>query len=157
MPSFQKFEYVVKDLRKLDIIEANAEAPPRSYRYVDDFFAIDSDVYTLSPSTDRNSLVLGLTKVQLRRTTKIRESVWLPNLVYLSSSYAKEPYVYLILGNTDEDYMHALVIPRDRGAPELKRTPLSWAEARAILQKKWEDVNPDASSGESVEEDSDGS
>ena len=84
-------------------------------------------------------LILRFNKAKLVRGSRPYEDVYLFNLAYLSSSYAKGSSVYIILGKTDEDQMHALVIPHNREAPELKTIPLTWAEAQAILQRKWED------------------
>lgn len=65
------------------------------------------------------------------------ERVGIPNLVHFSSSYAYRCQVFLILGRTDDEYLQALLIPNDDDAPELKTIPLTWANARAILDQKW--------------------
>ena len=89
-------------------------------------------------SSGETSLRLELTKPEPTRKDGAPESVWIPNLVHLSSSYAHRCQVFLILGATDEDYMHALLIPNNDDAAEIQRIPLTWAEARAILDQKWE-------------------
>ena len=127
----------MKDLREFAIVEGKAEATARSPRYLYRFLVIGSNQYRAL--TYDHSLALSLLEFGPRGLHKPVKATWLYNLAHLSASYADRSKIYLILGKTDDEHMHALVIPDNREAPELKRIPLTWAEARAILQRKWED------------------
>ena len=56
-------------------------------------------------------------------------------------------------GKTDGDCMHALMVPDDDRAPELKTISLSWTDARAVPDKKWEEDH--GSMNSCLDEDSD--
>lgn len=85
------------------------------------------------------SVGLRFTKPESTRRKIAINRVYLSDLVHSSSLYpTNRCRIFLILGETDNDYMHALMVPEEDGAPELKRIPLTWAEARAILDKMWE-------------------
>lgn len=99
--------------------------------------AIDGAIYGLVALAGY-SIGLRFTKPEPTRRKIAINSVYLLDLVHFSSLYANRYRIFLILGETDNDYMHALMVPEEDGAPELKRIPLTWAEARAILDKMWE-------------------
>ena len=68
--------------------------------------------------------------------------VEIPNLTHISSLYAFKFEAYLLLGRTDDEDMHVLIIPRKKSRkkypPELKTIHLTWADAKRILNEKWE-------------------
>lgn len=99
--------------------------------------AVDGAFYTAYISRE-NSLVLALAKPEPTERDGAPESVYLPDLVHFSSSFASRCKVFLLLGKTDEENMHALLIRDNDNAPEIKTIPLTWARARAILDQKWE-------------------
>ena len=100
--------------------------------------AIDGTLYWLG--CDRaNSVFLSSTKFEPTRRKLATNIVSLGYLVHFSSLYANRCRIFLILGETDNDDMHVLMVPEEDGAPEMKTIPLTWAEARAILDRKWED------------------
>ena len=121
------------------IIEDKIETSPTSCRYTESVFATDGSFYKLDDHVEY-SIGLELFKPKPKRSEiAMKRSVQLENLVHFSSSYGKRCWRFLILGKTDKDYMQALIIPENDCAPELKSIPLTWSEARAILDKKWED------------------
>ena len=135
----------MKDLREFAIVEGKAEAAAKSPRYLHSPLVIGSNHYRVLIYD--HSLELRLRKFGPRGWHKPVKRACLYNLAYLSSSYANRSKIYLILGNTDDEHMHVLVIPDNREAPELKTIPLTWAAARAILQRKWEDQYGSVGSG----------
>lgn len=102
-----------------------------------DCLAVDGAFYTTYQS-EANSLELSLTKPEPTEMDGAPEYVELRNLVHFSSSHAYRCQVFLLFGATDDDDMRALMIPNNDDAAEMKRIPLSWAKARAILDQKWE-------------------
>lgn len=132
------FAYIRDSQTNYQIIEQDIEVSPTSHRYIEQFLAIDGTFYELERSFT-NSIYLLSTKTEPPRRNVARKKVWLDNLVHFSFSNGNYCRLFLILGKTDNDYMHALMVPEDDGAPELKTIPLTWAEARAILDRYWED------------------
>lgn len=132
-------------------IQQNIELPSASPRCTERFLAIDGTFYELTKISTVNSFSLNSTKAEPARRNVATNRVWLGNLVNFSSLPTGKCRLFLILGKTDNDHMHALMVPEDDGAPELKTIPLTWAEARAILDEMWEgfwgsvdsDVDPD--------------
>ena len=118
------------------IIDHDIEASPKSYRYIGKILAIDGAFYQLFV-TAQCSILLSLSKPERTRWGVAKSEVYL-NLVYFSSLYANRGREFLILGKTDEEQMQVLLVPDDNYAPELRSVPLTWAEARAILDRKWE-------------------
>ena len=130
------FAYITA-LKIHQIIDHDFEASPKSYRYIEGILAIDGAFYQLFVTVE-GSILLQLSKPEPTRWSVAKSKVHLRDLVYCSSLYADRARVFLILGKTDEEQMHVLVVPENDCAPELKSVPLTWAEARAILDRKWE-------------------
>lgn len=132
------FAYVRSVRNTYQVIQQNIEFSPTSYRYIETYLAADGTFYELVYFS-ANSVALSCTKTEPTRGDVAPKSVSLYDLVHFSSLYADRCRIFLILGKTDDDYMHALIVPDDDRAPELKTMPLTWAEARAILDRKWKD------------------
>ena len=113
------------------------EVSPKPYRYIEEILANDGAFYQLY-DYGSDSIGLSLSKPEPTKRVIARHSVDLPDLVFLSSLYSDRARKFLVLGKTDEDQMHVLLVPDNDCAPELKSVPLTWAEARAILDEKWE-------------------
>ena len=126
-----------RDDPRWQIIKNDIESTSKSYRYMQHYLALDGAFYTTYIS-GANSLQLKLTKPEPTEKDGALEHVILRNQVHFSSSYAYTCQVFLLLGATDEDDMHALLIPNNDDAAEIQRIPLTWAKARAILDQKWE-------------------
>ena len=108
---------------------------PSTCRYLEDVLVVDGAFY--HTHRDMGSITLGLTKPMPVRGLQQR-NVRLDDLVQFTALHPQSGQVFLVLGKTDKDYMHALVIPHRNYAPELKEIPLSWADVRALLERKWE-------------------
>ena len=74
-----------------------------------------------------------------QRRARPRGSVSLPNLVAVSASSYGSRHSYLLLGETDDVKLRSLIVPRDDQPPEIKTLAISWAEARDMLDRKWEE------------------
>ena len=119
------------------IIDHDIEASPKSYRYIKEILAIDGAFYQLYRYGD-DTIGLSLSKHEPTRWGVAKNNVYLPDLVYYSPLYAHRVREFLLLGKTDEEQMQVLLVPDDDRPPELKSVPLTWAEARTILDRKWE-------------------
>lgn len=120
------------------IIQQNIEFSPAPHRHIEQYLIVDDTLYELRYSS-ANSVFLSCTKTEPTREDVATKKVGIKDLVHFSSLYTDRCRIFLILGKTDDDYMHALIVPDDDRAPELKTIPLTWAEARAILDRKWKD------------------
>ena len=136
-------------MRKWGVIKDNIDVSSTSNRYIQRFLAVDGSLYELRCLGYSVALILHKSESSRRgvaddstRRRVADDSVALRNLVYLSSSYTWPYEAFLLLGNTDEDYMHVLLVPGidNDCAPEVKEIPLTWAEARAILDRNWKDT-----------------
>ncbi len=66
----------------------------------------------------------------------------LSNLVTMSQLYAAGDELYLLLGKNDDERMRLLLIPSfsvDKHPAEIKPIPLTWREARAELNRLWDE------------------
>ena len=137
------FAYIVGRTRpgetRFQVVKDSLEASTKPLRYTKRYLATDGALYKLE-FDDSYTVQLSLYKSGFTKRTVAEHRVCLPNLTHLSSHYANASKIFLILGKTDNDYMHILVIPYNDRAPELKTISLTWAEARAILNRKWEEV-----------------
>lgn len=115
------------------IIKDNVKVSSISYRYMQRSLVVDGALYKLNVDGCSIHLELALPWPEFFSTGT------LPNLVSLSSSYVDRCKAFLLLGQTDEDEMRILFIPENGCVPEVKTIPLTWAEARAILDRKRED------------------
>lgn len=141
------YAYISIGRRNHQIILQDIEVSLTSQRYIARCLAVDGTFYKLVHSTN-NSSSLSSAKAEPTRRDVATKRVWLDNLVQFLPSNGNNCRLFLILGKTDNEYMHALMVPYDHGAPELKTIPLTWAEARAILDRKWEDKYGSAELGQ---------
>ena len=133
------FAYVRgRSMSNYQIIKDDIEISSTRFRYIVSTLAIDDAFYEMS-NTDGHSIKLRLTKPEPTKWDVAQITVYLKNLVHLSSRYASGHKTCLLLGRTDEDNMRALIIPDNDCSPEVKEIPLTWAKARALLDQKWED------------------
>ena len=123
---------------EFQIIKDFVEVSTTSFRYIQRYLATDGALYELYDPAG-HTIQLSLTKLEFTKWGVATRDVDLPNLVHVSSHYAYKSEFFLLLGKTDEDPMHLLVVPNDENAPELKTIALTWAEARAMLNRKWEE------------------
>lgn len=72
-----------------------------------------------------------------------KHRVTLPISATVSQSYSHNSDKYLLLGSNDDEDMRLLLIPLrgydDRRPAEIKTIPLTWAQARAELNRLWEE------------------
>jgi hypothetical protein len=79
---------------------------------------------------------------QPERTTSYRVELSLSNLVTISQLYIIGDELYLLLGKNDDERMRLLLIPGfsvDKRPVEIKATYLTWREARAKLDRLWDE------------------
>lgn len=120
------------------IIKEEIKVSLTSCRYIHDERpqTIDGSFYEVCVK-DGQTVQLTLNKLSTRGSPAYLEAC-LPNLTHFSSLYVNACEVFLLLGRTDEDDIHVLIVPSNDYAPELKTIPSSWADARAMLDEKWE-------------------
>ena len=135
--TFGDFAYIESEVNRR-ISKDSFGGSPTSYRYMQQSLAVDRAFYEIHIYLDC-SIWLSLAKPRSTGWSGVDYRVYLENLAYVSSFYADQCQVFLLLGRTDDDYMHVLLIPKNDCAPELKTIPLTWAEARAKLDQKWEE------------------
>lgn len=124
------------------MIKDNIEVSPTSHhRYIESSLAVDGAYYTIDSPGRCSTIPLSLTRLTPTKWSVAKKSVGLPNLVSLSSTLASKRKAFLLLGRTDEDQMHVLLVPTfdNECAAEVKTIPLTWAEARAKLDQMWEE------------------
>lgn len=114
------------------------EVPTASCRYIQQYrsIAVDGAFYRIV--VNGQTVQLSLSKPEPTRWDIAEYEIRLPNLTHISSLYARQCRVFLLLGRSDQDDMHLLIVPSNGYAPELKTIPLSWADARAMLNETWE-------------------
>lgn len=84
------------------------------------------------------SVALGLIKPVKNGFWKATEpAVVLDDVAAYSSHFAAADR-YLLLGENDDQKMRLLIAPHDERTPVIKTLSLTFAEARARLEKKWQ-------------------
>ena len=126
-------------MQKLNQIDTGP-LPPRyipSSLLLDNSLSLDNSL-VLFYDDDNTSVTLELIKFDNNGFWRgTRPAVLLRNIASYSSRYAVV-YRFLLLGANDDENMRMLIAPRYGRTPVVKTLSLTFAEARARLEKEWQ-------------------
>ena len=127
----ERKDYWFKKLNQLD----TATLPSR---YICDYKPLSQDnSLVIFHHDDNTSVELELVKFDDKGFWRgTRPAVFLSNIASYSSHLAAA-YRFLLLGENDDERMRMLIAPYDERTPVIKTLSLTFAEARARLEKEW--------------------
>ena len=113
------------------------DTPPLSSRYISSSLSLDNSVFIFH-GDDNTSVELELIKFNNKGFWRgTRPAILLRDIASYSSHLADADR-FLLLGANDDGKMRMLIAPDDGRTPVIKTLSLTFAEARARLEKEWQ-------------------
>ena len=127
----ERKDYWFQKLNQLD-------TAPLTSRYICNYRALSQDnSLVIFHDEDNTSVELELVKFGDRGFWRGRRPVVCLSDIASYSSHSAAAYRFLLLGENDDERMRMLIAPYDERTPVIKTLSLTFAEARARLEKEW--------------------